>query len=109
MKIDGVTAIGIEEVARSKGHQYATLVYQIDKGCLIGAVSEVRGRHDLPCHDRTGPKSAYLGWFWTGRMALRQPGTVTRFHARKGIVALLAARQYLAQISTIIALTTSLL
>ena len=33
MKIDGVTAIGIDEVARAKGHHYATLVYQIDKGC----------------------------------------------------------------------------
>lgn len=33
MSLDGVTAIGIDEVARTKGHRYATLVYQIDKGC----------------------------------------------------------------------------
>ena len=33
MTLDGVRAIGIDEVARAKGHQYATLVYQIDAGC----------------------------------------------------------------------------
>jgi transposase len=31
--IDGITAIGVDEVCRKKGHIYATLVYQIDAGC----------------------------------------------------------------------------
>lgn len=30
--LDGVTAIGVDELARKKGHVYATLVYQIDAG-----------------------------------------------------------------------------
>lgn len=29
MSLDGITAIGIDEIARSKGHKYITLVYQI--------------------------------------------------------------------------------
>jgi transposase len=33
MSLEGIRAIGIDEVARAKGHQYATLVYQIDEGC----------------------------------------------------------------------------
>jgi transposase len=33
MTLDGVRAIGIDKVARAKGHQFATLVYQIDAGC----------------------------------------------------------------------------
>ena len=31
-KIDNVTALGVDEVQYQKGHQYMTLVYQIDKG-----------------------------------------------------------------------------
>ncbi len=31
--IDGITAIGIDEVQWHKGHKYLTLVYQIDAGC----------------------------------------------------------------------------
>jgi transposase len=31
--LDGIKAIGIDELARKKGHVYATLVYQIDAGC----------------------------------------------------------------------------
>lgn len=31
--LDGVTAIGVDEVAWRKGHRYLTLVYQIDAGC----------------------------------------------------------------------------
>ena len=31
--LDGITAIGIDEVQFRKGHQYLTLVYQIDAGC----------------------------------------------------------------------------
>lgn len=31
--LDGVTAIGIDEIAWKKGHRYLTLVYQIDAGC----------------------------------------------------------------------------
>jgi transposase len=38
----GVTAIGVDEVAYSKGHRYMTLVYQIDSGCkrLLGVVRD---------------------------------------------------------------------
>jgi len=31
--LDGVTAIGVDEVQWRKGHKYLTLVYQIDDGC----------------------------------------------------------------------------
>ena len=31
--IQGVTALGVDEVQYHKGHNYMTLVYQIDKGC----------------------------------------------------------------------------
>lgn len=31
--LNGVTAIGVDEVAYRKGHQYLTLIYQIDQGC----------------------------------------------------------------------------
>jgi transposase len=31
--LDGVKAIGIDEIAWRKGHQYLTLVYQIEEGC----------------------------------------------------------------------------
>ena len=31
--LDGVTAIGVDEIAWRKGHRYLTLVYQIDAGC----------------------------------------------------------------------------
>jgi transposase len=30
--LDGITAIGVDEIARSKGQNYLTLVYQIDQG-----------------------------------------------------------------------------
>lgn len=32
MKLDGITAIGIDEISRAKGHKYITLVYQIAGG-----------------------------------------------------------------------------
>jgi len=40
--LEGVTAIGVDEVTYSKGHRYMTLVYQIDNGCkrLLGAIKE---------------------------------------------------------------------
>ena len=31
--LSGIQAIGVDEVAYAKGHRYATLVYQIDRGC----------------------------------------------------------------------------
>lgn len=31
-KFEGVKSIGVDEIARAKGHKYLTLVYQIDKG-----------------------------------------------------------------------------
>lgn len=31
--LDGINNIGVDELARKKGHVYATLVYQIDKDC----------------------------------------------------------------------------
>jgi len=33
MSLDGVTAIGVDEIAWKKGHKYLTVVYQIDEGC----------------------------------------------------------------------------
>jgi transposase len=40
--LDGVSAIGVDEVAYSKGHQYMTLVYQIDQGKkrLLGVIKK---------------------------------------------------------------------
>jgi transposase len=31
--LDGITAIGVDELSWKKGHKYMTLVYQLDKGC----------------------------------------------------------------------------
>lgn len=31
--LDGIEAIGVDEFCKGKGHDYVTLVYQIDKGC----------------------------------------------------------------------------
>lgn len=31
--LSGIESIGVDEIARAKGHKYLTLVYQIDKGC----------------------------------------------------------------------------
>ena len=33
MSLEGITAIGIDELQWSRGHKYLTLVYQIDQGC----------------------------------------------------------------------------
>lgn len=33
MCLDGVTAIGVDEIAWKKGHKYMTVVYQINEGC----------------------------------------------------------------------------
>lgn len=40
--LEGITAIGVDEVTYSKGHRYMTLVYQIDSGCkrLLGVIKE---------------------------------------------------------------------
>lgn len=40
--LGGITAIGVDEVSYSKGHQYMTLVYQIDGGCkrLLGVIKD---------------------------------------------------------------------
>jgi len=40
--LEGVTALGVDEVAYSKGHTYMTLVYQIDKGAkrLLGVIKD---------------------------------------------------------------------
>ena len=41
-EIKGITALGVDEVAYRKGHQYMTLVYQIDSGCkrLLGVIKD---------------------------------------------------------------------
>ncbi len=31
--LDGITAIGVDELSWKKGHKYLTLVYQLDAGC----------------------------------------------------------------------------
>jgi transposase len=33
--LEGITAIGVDEVQWQKGHKYLTLVYQIDQGCKV--------------------------------------------------------------------------
>jgi len=33
MDMDGITAIGVDEMQWGKGHRYITVVYQINKGC----------------------------------------------------------------------------
>lgn len=40
--LTGITALGVDEVAYHKGHQYMTLVYQIDQGCkrLLGVIKD---------------------------------------------------------------------
>jgi transposase len=40
--LEGITAIGVDEVAYSKGHHYMTLIYQINDGArrLLGVVKE---------------------------------------------------------------------
>ena len=40
--LEGITAIGVDEVTYSKGHRYMTLVYQIDSGCkrLLGVIKD---------------------------------------------------------------------
>ena len=40
--LDGITAIGVDEVTYSKGHRYMTLVYQIDSGRkrLLGVIRD---------------------------------------------------------------------
>ncbi len=40
--LEGITAIGVDEVTYSKGHRYMTLVYQIDGGCrrLLGVIRD---------------------------------------------------------------------
>ena len=56
--LDGVSAIGIDEIQVGKGHQYMTLVYQIDQGArrllAIGSGREIRTL--LGCLRELGPK-----------------------------------------------------
>ncbi len=33
LSLDGIRSIGVDELSRSKGHNYLTLVYQIDHAC----------------------------------------------------------------------------
>lgn len=44
--LSGITALGVDEVAYRKGHQYMTLIYQIDQGKrrLLGVVDKRRVR-----------------------------------------------------------------
>ena len=41
-ELKDITALGVDEVAYRKGHQYMTLVYQIDSGCkrLLGVIKD---------------------------------------------------------------------
>ena len=32
--LEGITAIGVDEIQWKKGHKYLTLVYQINQGCV---------------------------------------------------------------------------
>ena len=40
--LDGITAVGVDEVAYRTGHKYVTLIYQIDNGCkrLLGVIRD---------------------------------------------------------------------
>lgn len=57
------TAIGVDEIARRKGHNYLTVVYQIDRGCTrLLWVGKERTRKSLEgFFDLLGPqRSAQL-------------------------------------------------
>ena len=47
--ITGVRVLGVDEVARAKGHDYVTVVYDLDSGTLLWRVcknSDFRGWHN---------------------------------------------------------------
>lgn len=47
-QLQGVTSIGVDEIAYQKGHKYLTLVYQIDEGCKrLLAVAKDRTEESL--------------------------------------------------------------
>lgn len=49
MNLEGIRSIGIDEIARARGHRYVTLVYQIDSSCRrLLHISE--GRHEQSLH-----------------------------------------------------------
>jgi transposase len=60
--LDRITAIGVDELARRKGHVYFTLVYQIDHGCRrlpwIGRDRTAQSFHGLREH-----QALLLNWF----------------------------------------------
>jgi transposase len=69
--LTGVTAIGVDEVARRKGHRYLTLVYQINEGCKrllwIGwerKEETLRGFFDWLGTDRTAELEFIVSDMW---------------------------------------------
>ena len=63
--LSGVSAIGIDELARQRGHRYLTLVYQIDEGCgrLLWVGQERREKTLEAFFDWFGgPRSAELSF-----------------------------------------------
>ncbi len=62
--LDGITALGVDEIQRSKGQRYLTMVYQIDAGC-----------RRLIWIGRERTKKSFAGffqWFGTQRSAMLQ-------------------------------------
>ncbi|MBA3762944.1 MAG: ISL3 family transposase [Chthoniobacterales bacterium] len=57
--LTGISAIGVDEIARSKGHKYVTLVYQIDAHCRrLLWMGHERKEETL---------DAFFGWFGKAR------------------------------------------
>jgi transposase len=58
--LDGVTAVGVDEIQWRKGHRYLTLVYQIEEGCkrLLWIAAERTGDSLRGFFDALGPAGA---------------------------------------------------
>lgn len=56
--LSDITAIGVDEIARRKGHNYLTVVYQIDRGCtrLLWVAQERTARSLAGFFDLLGPE-----------------------------------------------------
>jgi len=64
MKMTGITAVGVDEIAWGNGHTYATVVYQINEGCKrLLWVGEKRTEQTL---------RGFFDWLGTERSALIQ-------------------------------------
>ena len=58
--LSGIEAIGIDELARRRGHRYLTLVYQIDRHCRLLWIGRER---------KAGTLHGFFDWFGAARSA----------------------------------------